>query len=105
MFGPQEDSRQKKSKSMVRKDMFGDQKPKASAVNTSNKKQNVKTSKVKAPSAPGTGKKATKTELWEDTGMKIIMFMCCVHCSATYYCIYTMVTLRRLYRVESVTDH
>ncbi|XP_063681749.1 uncharacterized protein LOC134816713 isoform X2 [Bolinopsis microptera] len=66
-----EDSRQKKSKSMVRKDMFGDQKPKASAVNTSNKKQNVKTSKVKAPSAPGTGKKATKTELWEDTGVEI----------------------------------
>ena len=64
----QEDARQKKSKSMVRKEIFGDQKPKSAAVNTSNKKQNVKTSKVKAPSAPGAGRKATKTEIWEDPG-------------------------------------
>ena len=46
--------------------MFGDQKPKAAAVNVSNKKQNVKTAKVKAPVAPGSGRKATKTEIWDD---------------------------------------
>ena len=63
----QEDARQKKSKSSVRQDIFGDQKPRSASVSTGNKKHNVKT-KANAPPPPGSGRKATKTEIWNDPG-------------------------------------
>ena len=62
-----EDSRMKKSKSMVRKDIFGDHKPKSLA--THNKKGFAKGPRItSAPQPMGAGTRATKTEIWEEPG-------------------------------------
>ena len=53
---------------MVRQDIFGEQKPKAASVSNTNKRQNVKTGKVKLIPEPGAGRRATKTEIWQDPG-------------------------------------